>query len=127
MLYRELKSSRNKYSGTPSGVNSNLPRSGQSHLGTDARRSKRFGPHAKYGRNSVIILSNAGWEESQEALRDPEISRSKTSPVQTGGVLKTEEVRVYSERISPAIDGRSMELKAMGPADRKGSGSSSMD
>ena len=123
MLYRELKSSRNKYSGTPSGINSNNPRTGAtSNLASDARRSKRFGPNAKYGRNSVIILSNAGWQESQEALRDPEIGRAKTTPDQ-GGVLKTEEVRVYSERLSSVNDGTSMELKSLGSIETKGSDS----
>lgn len=121
MLYRELKSSHYKYK--TGGTNGNDPtRSG--HLtnagGSDARKSKRFGPHAKYGRNSVVIMSNAGWEESQEALQDPD-HRSRTAKVSPNqsGVLKTEEVRVYHERLSTVSDETSIELKVLGPADKR--------
>jgi hypothetical protein len=119
MLYRELKSSHYKYK--TGGTGQNDPRSGHMNTNaTDARKSKRFGPHSKYGRNSVVIMSNAGWDESQEGLQDADRAAraAKTSPNQSG-VLKTEEVRVYHERLSTVSDENSIELKVLGPADKR--------
>jgi hypothetical protein len=119
MLYRELKSSHYKYK--TGGTGQNDPRTGHMNTNaTDARKSKRFGPHSKYGRNSVVIMSNAGWDESQEGLQDADRAAraAKTSPNQSG-VLKTEEVRVYHERLSTVSDENSIELKVLGPADKR--------
>lgn len=120
MLYREIKSSRSR-SRYATGTNPNDPRTGTT--ATDDRKSKRFGPNSKYGRNSILIMSNAGWEESQEALHDQERTRTKTSPNQSG-VLKTEEVRVYSERMSVS-DENSIELKPLEAIGRASGGEAS--
>ncbi|RSL47423.1 hypothetical protein CEP54_013408 [Fusarium duplospermum] len=111
MLYRELKSSQKSYLRNRSHTN---PLDGTN--ATNVAGTKRYGPHSKYGRNSVVIMSAAGWQESQEALQDPEstqTSRSRSSPT-SGGVLKTEEVRVHHERLSTFSDENSIELKNMG-------------
>ncbi|KAM0329193.1 hypothetical protein ACHAQA_004492 [Verticillium albo-atrum] len=105
MLYHEIKSShaRSKY-------NRSNPYGGQTGAGgtsADAKRSTRQ-PHSKYGQNSVVIMSNIAWEDSQEALRDPEASARSPSH---SGVLKTEEVRVEHERLSTVGDEDSIELK----------------
>ncbi|KAK7420290.1 hypothetical protein QQZ08_010490 [Neonectria magnoliae] len=118
MLYRELKSSHKSYSRNRTGTNTHDPRTGNhTQPGSDTRKSKRYGPSSKYGQNSVVIMSTAGWQESQEALKDPESTHSsatRPSPKQ-GGVLKTEEVRVHHERVSLS-DENSIELKPMGLA-----------
>ncbi|KAH6673959.1 hypothetical protein F5X68DRAFT_174655 [Plectosphaerella plurivora] len=117
MLYRELKSSHYKYK--TGGNTGQDQRTGAMNTSADARKSKRFGPHSKYGRNSVVIMSNAGWDESQEGLQDADRARAaKVSPNQSG-VLKTEEVRVYHERLSTVSDENSIELKVLGPAEKK--------
>ncbi|KAH8734212.1 hypothetical protein BGZ61DRAFT_442291 [Ilyonectria robusta] len=115
MLYRELKSSQKSYPRNKSQTNPLEPGMG-SHIqdGSDQRKSKRFGFGSKYGRNSVLIMSTAGWQESQEALQDAEGSQSKPS-LRQGGVLKTEEVRVHHERVSLS-DENSIELKPLSVA-----------
>ncbi|KAM0425622.1 hypothetical protein ACHAPT_009154 [Fusarium lateritium] len=115
MLYRELKSSQKSYLRNRSHTNP-LDATNATNVATTNTRSKRYGPHSKYGRNSVVIMSQAGWQESQEALQDPEsaqTSRARTSP-SSSGVMKTEEVRVHHERLSTFSDENSIELKSMG-------------
>ncbi|KAM0281667.1 hypothetical protein ACHAQH_003398 [Verticillium albo-atrum] len=105
MLYHELKSSHAR-----SNNNRSNPYAGQTGAGaasTDAKRSTRP-PHSKYGQNSVVIMSNIAWEDSQEALRDSEASARSPN---LSGVLKTEEVRVEHERLSTVGDEDSIELK----------------
>jgi diphthamide biosynthesis methyltransferase len=65
-----------------------------------------------------MIMSTAGWQESQEALQD--VLRSKTSSM--GGVMKTQEVRVVSERSSS--EENSIELKALASVHTKDHGKS---
>ncbi|KAI8685180.1 hypothetical protein NCS57_00186600 [Fusarium keratoplasticum] len=115
MLYRELKSSQKSYLRNRSHTNP-LDGTNATNVASSNTKSKRYGPHSKYGRNSVVIMSAAGWQESQEALQDPtstQTSRSRSSP-SSGGVLKTEEVRVHHERLSTFSDENSIELKNMG-------------
>lgn len=115
MLYRELKSSQKSYLRNRSHTNP-LDGTNATNVASSNTKSKRYGPHSKYGRNSVVIMSAAGWQESQEALQDPtstQTSRSRSSP-SSGGVLKTEEVRVQHERLSTFSDENSIELKNMG-------------
>lgn len=60
-------------------------------------------------------MSTAGWQESQEALKDPESTLSsgtRLSPNQSG-VLKTEEFIVHHE-LGSFSDGNSIELKPLG-------------
>lgn len=116
MLYRELKSSQKSYLRNRSHANP-LDGTNATNVASSNTKSKRYGPHSKYGRNSVVIMSAAGWQESQEALQDPtstQTSRSRSSPSTNGGVLKTEEVRVHHERLSTFSDENSIELKNMG-------------
>lgn len=116
MLYRELKSSQKSYLRNRSHTNP-LDGTNATNVAGSNTKSKRYGPHSKYGRNSVVIMSAAGWQESQEALQDPtstQTSRSRSSPNSSGGVLKTEEVRVHHERLSTFSDENSIELKNMG-------------
>ncbi|KAJ4313845.1 hypothetical protein N0V84_009200 [Fusarium piperis] len=116
MLYRELKSSQKSYLRNRSNTNPLDGTNATNMAGTNTTKSKRYGPNSKYGRNSVVIMSAAGWQESQEALQDPEsaqTSRSRSSP-SVGGVMKTEEVRVHHERLSTFSDENSIELKNMG-------------
>ncbi|KAF6832375.1 hypothetical protein CPLU01_06200 [Colletotrichum plurivorum] len=83
MLYRELKSSARSY--------------GRSKSQTNApERTKRYGQGTHYGRNSVVVMSTAGFQESQEALKDPE-----SGQVTPRGIMKTEEVRVRHETAPP--------------------------
>jgi hypothetical protein len=83
---------------------------------SDAKKSKRYHPNSKYGRNSVVVMSTAGWQESQEALKDTESSRSSgTALPNQRGVLKTEEVRVHYDRVTMG-DENSIELKPFGQA-----------
>ncbi|KAM0560015.1 hypothetical protein ACHAPJ_003972 [Fusarium lateritium] len=113
MLYHELKSSsrsygRNKTNTTPHDhpeTRNTVPSSG-------ARKSKRYGPDSRYGRNSVVIMSTNGWQESQEALQDSDGSQGKTS-MSSRGVMKTEEVRVHHERLSTFSDENEIELRNM--------------
>ncbi|UPK98386.1 hypothetical protein LCI18_009321 [Fusarium solani-melongenae] len=115
MLYRELKSSQKSYLRNRSHTNP-LDGTNATNVAGSNTKSKRYGPHSKYGRNSVVIMSAAGWQESQEALQDPtstQTSRSRSSP-SSGGVMKTEEVRVHHERLSTFSDENSIELKNMG-------------
>ncbi|CAH0056297.1 unnamed protein product [Clonostachys solani] len=108
MLYQELKSSQRSYFRNKSQTN---PQGGPS-TGVDSasksKRPSRYGPPSKYGRNSVMIMSTAGWQESQEALQDALRSKGSSN---LGGVMKTQEVRVVSERSSS--DENSIELKAL--------------
>ncbi|OLN97764.1 hypothetical protein CCHL11_07918 [Colletotrichum chlorophyti] len=96
MLYRELKSSQRSYGRSKS----------QTHaLGTG---TKRYGQGTHYGRNSVVVMSTSGWQESQEALQDAESGQSTPR-----GIMKTEEVRVRRERMSAVGSKESIELDAL--------------
>ncbi|KAK6217004.1 hypothetical protein QIS74_07118 [Colletotrichum tabaci] len=84
MLYRELKSTQRSYARNKS----------QSHaLETGKTRTKRYGNSTHYGRNSVVVMSTSGWQESQEALQD------ESGQVTPRGIMKTEEVRVRHETL----------------------------
>ncbi|VUC25086.1 unnamed protein product [Clonostachys rosea] len=118
MLYRELKSSQRSYFRNKSQTNPQEPGT-TTEPGSKSKRPSRYGPPSKYGRNSVMIMSTAGWQESQEALQ--EALRSKASS-NMGGVLKTQEVRVVSERSSS--DENSIELKALSSVHTRDHGTS---
>ncbi|KAH6853077.1 hypothetical protein B0I37DRAFT_358508 [Chaetomium sp. MPI-CAGE-AT-0009] len=117
LLYKELKSTHYSRSRNRTGTNPQDPRSGNpSQVVSDAKKSKRYNPNSKYGRNSVVVMSTAGWQESQEALKDTESSRSSgtvLSPNQRG-VLKTDEVRVHYDRVTVGNE-NSIELKPVRP------------
>ncbi|KAF5596411.1 integral membrane protein pth11 [Fusarium circinatum] len=119
MLYRELKSSsrsynRNRTNTTPRDVDTR-----NTAGASNARQSKRYNPNSRYGRNSVVIMS--GWQESQEHLQDDsDGSQSQTKmSMSSGGVMKTEEVRVHHERLSTFSDENSIELRGLPPAQGK--------
>ncbi|CCT74586.1 related to integral membrane protein pth11 [Fusarium fujikuroi IMI 58289] len=119
MLYRELKSSsrsynRNRTNTTPRDVDTR-----HTAGASNARQSKRFNPNSRYGRNSVVIMS--GWQESQEHLQDDsDGSQSQTKmSMSSGGVMKTEEVRVHHERLSTFSDENSIELRGLPPTQGK--------
>lgn len=95
-----------------------------SDRGADGRQTKRYGNHSKYGRNSVVIMSNAGWEDSEEALQDPSSRAKLANPNSIGGVLKTKEVRVHHERLSTMGEER-IELDHLGPPYKEDGGRSS--
>ncbi|KAJ3529672.1 hypothetical protein NM208_g9654 [Fusarium decemcellulare] len=119
MLYRELKSSQRSYMRNRSTTNPHGTGPGTTNPGTDTRRNtKRYAPNSKYGRNSVVIMSTAGWQESQEALKDTEGSVASKTSQNLGGVLKTEQVTVKHERLSTFSDENSIEMKSLGPAQR---------
>ncbi|CAG9954764.1 unnamed protein product [Clonostachys rosea f. rosea IK726] len=119
MLYQELKSSQRSYFRNKSQSQSNPQGPGTGiESRSKSKRPSRYGPPSKYGRNSVMIMSTAGWQESQEALQD--VLRSKTSSM--GGVMKTQEVRVVSERSSS--EENSIELKALASVHTKDHGKS---
>lgn len=97
MLYRELKSASRSYGRSRTQTNP---------LETAKTRTKRYGQNTHYGRNSVVVMSNARWQESQEALQDAE--SGQTTP---RGIMKTEEVRIRHESMPPSGDSRnSIEL-----------------
>ncbi|KAL2873389.1 hypothetical protein SGCOL_011472 [Colletotrichum sp. CLE4] len=101
MLYRELKSTQRSYARNKS----------QSHAletGTrkEVRSTKRYGPGSQYGRNSVVVMSTGGWQESQEALQEAEGGQASPLPVMNG-IIKTEEVRVRHERLTGLSEGES--------------------
>lgn len=119
MLYRELKSSsrsynRNRTNTTPHDVDTR-----NTAGASNARQSKRYNPNSRYGRNSVVIMS--GWQESQEHLQDDsDGSQSQTKmSMSSGGVMKTEEVRVHHERLSTFSDENSIELRGLPAAQGK--------
>lgn len=113
MLYRELKSSQRSYMRNRSQTNGLETGTGTgTQAGNDTRRNKRYGNNSKYGRTSVVIMSSAGWRESQEALQDSDSTATKQSGSLTG-ITKREEVRVTHERLSTFSDENSIELKAM--------------
>lgn len=100
MLYRELKTSSRSYFRNRSQTNPADAPTGSRITEPSAsnyRKSHRLG-YSKYGQNSVVIMSNTGWQESEEALQDRKISSGTTTP--PSGVLKTEEVRVHHENAS---------------------------
>ncbi|KAH7141099.1 hypothetical protein EDB81DRAFT_799413 [Dactylonectria macrodidyma] len=112
MLYRELKSSQRSYFRNKSNQNPNGPETGN----TDPLdRHTRYPYSSKYGRNSVVIMSDSRYQESQEALRDPYGSGLRRPP-NMSGVIKTEEVRVHSERLSTFSPEHSIELNPLGAA-----------
>lgn len=119
MLYRELKSSHRSYMQQRSTGN-------RYHQGTEStnidktKRSTKY-RHDGYGRNSVLIMSTNGWQESQEALQDTPSSHTDRPP-KTAGIVKTAEVNVTSHRVSKMTDGDSFELASMESAYTKTSG-----
>ncbi|KAL4900478.1 hypothetical protein BDW74DRAFT_182809 [Aspergillus multicolor] len=130
-LYREIRSSGKSYPDTHTWTDG--PRTGtraqtQTHIGTD-RRSRR---NSKRAWSSVApVMSNTGWQESQEALKeeqdpDRESIPSSTSPStghasasKGGGILKTEEFTVHHRPGGHAGEDP-IELRALGGG-RKGS------
>ncbi|KAH6951728.1 hypothetical protein DER45DRAFT_576944 [Fusarium avenaceum] len=115
MLYRELKSSSRSY-------NRNKTNTTPQDIDTRHTAAKRYGPNSRYGRNSIVIMSTNGWQESQEALQDSDesVSHGKAS-VSSHGVMKTEEVRVHHERISTYSDENPIELRELQQAKVAGS------
>lgn len=93
MLYREIKSSsqRSNYRDRASRLTSNDP--------TVDRKSKLFG-YKSQGQTQVSVMSNAGWQESQEALKDEENGSTERYLAPNNGIMKTEEYRVRMERMS---------------------------
>ncbi|KAK7946928.1 uncharacterized protein PG986_011249 [Apiospora aurea] len=112
MLYRELRSSqRSYYKNNPSGYGRTDNRTGNHRTTVTAGTQKAH----KKG-NSVMVMSTAGWEESQEALqRDPEVG-SGTSRSGSGvhspdvGIMKTREVVVKSSPNTPSSTADSFEM-----------------
>ncbi|KAL0942647.1 uncharacterized protein CTRU02_200533 [Colletotrichum truncatum] len=99
MLYRELKSTQRSYARSKS----------QTHaLETGKTKTKRYGQGTHYGRNSVVVMTTAGWQESQEALQNEE--RGQVTP---RGIIKTEEVRVHHEKASTNGSKSSIELDTL--------------
>ncbi|KAL2840923.1 hypothetical protein BJX68DRAFT_246099 [Aspergillus pseudodeflectus] len=117
-LYREIRSSHKSYSRNQTGTHTHEPRTGTHTQATSAdKKSKRHSNSISRGwKNSVQVMSNRGWQESQEALNEEEESMKSTatrsSPKQ-GGILKTEEFTVQHKRGSFS-DKSSIELKPMG-------------
>lgn len=101
-LYREIKTSsqRSNTYRDKSRLTSNEPHTGTHGSSADARKSSRvLGFSAKYGREHVNVMSMSDFRESQEALKDVESSSSEHD-VGAGGIMKTEEYRVWMERVS---------------------------
>ncbi|KAJ4111322.1 hypothetical protein NW768_011896 [Fusarium equiseti] len=121
MLYHELKSSSRSYNKNKTNTTPHDHETRNTVPSSQARQSRRYGPNSRYGRNSVVIMS--GWQESQEHLQDSDesISGMKAS-VNSGGVMKTEEVRVQHERLSTFSDEHSIELRNLPQAQVKGGG-----
>ena len=119
MLYHELKSSSRSYNKNKTNTTPNDYETRNTVPSSQARQSRRYGPNSRYGRNSVVIMS--GWQESQEHLQDSDesVSGMKAS-LNSGGVLKTEEVRVQHERLSTFSDEHSIELRNLPQAQVKG-------
>ncbi|KAF5000537.1 hypothetical protein FGRMN_1704 [Fusarium graminum] len=114
MLYRELKSSSRSY-------NKNKTNTTPQDYDSRHTAAKRYGPNSRYGRNSIVIMSTNGWQESQEALQDSDESlNTAKASIASGGVLKTEEVRVYHERMSIHSDENPIELRELQQARVKG-------
>ncbi|KAF5025084.1 hypothetical protein F66182_2853 [Fusarium sp. NRRL 66182] len=110
MLYRELKTSSRSYNRNKSqNTNPLEPETRNTVPSSNVRKSTRYGPGSRYGRNSVVIMSTSGWQESQEALQDSDGDQTKVSL--GSGVMKTEEVRVHHERLSTFSDENSIELR----------------
>ncbi|KXH67760.1 hypothetical protein CSAL01_07836 [Colletotrichum salicis] len=101
MLYRELKSTQRSYA-------RNKSPSHALETGTrkEVRSTKRYGPGSQYGRNSVVVMSTGGWQESQEALQEVEGGQASPLPGMNG-IIKTEEVRVRHERLTGLSEGES--------------------
>ncbi|KAM0189009.1 hypothetical protein ACHAPA_007722 [Fusarium lateritium] len=115
MLYRELKLSSRSY-------NRNKTNTTPHDIDTRHTAAKRYGPNTRYGRNSIVIMSTNGWQESQEALQDSDGSMSNgKASVSSQGVMKTEEVRVHHERISAYGDETPIELRELQHAKVAGS------
>lgn len=125
MLYRELKSSQRSHSRNRSHSNSH-DKTGSGNeiakIGSNSKRPNRCAFHSKYGRNSVVIMSTAGWQESQEHLT--ESSQTKLAS-DLGGVVKTKEVRVFSEPASSSADKNLIQLRPVEPVHESYNGSSS--
>ncbi|KAF5657723.1 integral membrane protein pth11 [Fusarium heterosporum] len=114
MLYRELKSSSRSY-------NKNKTNTTPQDHDTRHTAARRYATNSRYGRNSIVIMSTNGWQESQEALQDSDesLNNAKAS-LSSGGVLKTEEVRVHHERMSAYSDENPIELRELQQAKVKG-------
>ncbi|KAI9147200.1 Satratoxin biosynthesis SC2 cluster protein [Paramyrothecium foliicola] len=113
MLYRELKSTSNR-SYFRNKSNDNAVERGTGSKVTDPtsdfRKSQKYGQYARYGQNSVVIMSTTNWQDSREALKDPETSQGASTPPRVHGVLKTEEVQVNFESVSSMSEQDSFEL-----------------
>jgi hypothetical protein len=118
MLYRELRSSNRSYfkRTKPSVANADPEQN-------MARKSQRYNNYSKYGDHSVVIMTNATWRESEEALQDPGSTsghRDMPNP-HAGGVLQTKEVIVnYEDNNGSSMDEVSIELANLPPAATKG-------
>ncbi|OHE98243.1 hypothetical protein CORC01_06440 [Colletotrichum orchidophilum] len=101
MLYRELRSTQRSYA-----QNKSQSRALDTGTRKEVRSTKRYGPGSQYGRNSVVVMSTGGWQESQEALQDAEGGQASPLPGMNG-IIKTEEVRVRHERLTGLSEGES--------------------
>ncbi|KAH6654728.1 hypothetical protein BKA67DRAFT_507252, partial [Truncatella angustata] len=111
MLYKELKSSHGSYFRSRSNTAPYSVNRGTTQPDTKSRRTTRYGAHpSHYGRNSVVIMSTSGWQESQEALQDAGMVRAEASS-DISGIVKTEEVSVEHQRLSKVSGDGSFELK----------------
>jgi hypothetical protein len=114
MLYRELKSSNKSYfrnqsqTTGPEGVASRA-----FDQTANQRKSQRYDGYRKYGQNSVVIMSTSRWQESEEALQDPQGQGGSSTPPLPHGVMKTEEVRVKYEDSDATSHSNSIELAPM--------------
>ncbi|KAH9904259.1 hypothetical protein F4778DRAFT_731811 [Xylariomycetidae sp. FL2044] len=106
MLYRELKSSGKSYFKSKSKGGTQTAKSN-----AHSRATRNY-----HGRNSVMILSTTGWQESQEALQDVEAGSDQTHSPDLRGIMKTEEINIQHSRLSKVSGDDPMELRCMEPA-----------
>ncbi|KAI1841757.1 hypothetical protein JX265_007139 [Neoarthrinium moseri] len=116
MLYHELKSSQKSYFRSKSQSNTQ-PNGATGNI--YAKRGTMYGRNSHYGRNSVVIMSTTGWQESQEALQDVGTPRTEDSP-NMSGIVKTEEVSVEHQRLSKLSGVDSVEMHSLEPIHHNG-------
>jgi hypothetical protein len=119
MLYREIKSSKGSYFRNISQGNAATgATNGATESGTAVRKSQKFGGFSKYGQNSVVIMSTAGWQDSEEALQDAKAASGVRTPPPEHGVMRTAEIRVNYENSSTTSGDESIEMAPMPAAHR---------
>ncbi|KAI1336865.1 hypothetical protein F5Y15DRAFT_392436 [Xylariaceae sp. FL0016] len=123
MLYHELRSSHRDYFRSGSRTNKGSVGTGHGAAGDRSRRT-HYGRPSHYGRNSVLIMSTAGWQESQEALQEDGAPAPTHASTNSTGILKTDEVSVESRRLSKLSRDDSFEMRPLEPAYKKYGGAS---